>query len=64
MLFLHGFSEFCYSWRQQISEFARDHKAVALDLRGYNDSDRPKARSAYGMDDELIEGVKGAIAIQ
>ena len=61
MLFLHGFPEFWYSWRHQIPEFARDHKVVALDLRGYNESDRPKARSAYAID-ELIEDVKGAIS--
>jgi len=61
MLFLHGFPEFWYSWRHQIPEFARDHKVVALDLRGYNDSDRPQSQSAYCMD-ELVEDVKGMIA--
>lgn len=61
MLLLHGFPEFWYSWRHQIPEFARDHKVVALDLRGYNDSDRPQARSAYHMD-ELVKDIKGAIA--
>ncbi|MEL7507305.1 MAG: alpha/beta hydrolase [Cyanobacteria bacterium J06554_1] len=61
MLLLHGFPEFWYSWRHQIPEFARDHKVVALDLRGYNDSDRPQSRSAYHMD-ELVADVKGAIA--
>lgn len=44
ILFLHGFPEFWYSWRHQIPEFARDYKVVALDLRGYNESDRPQAR--------------------
>ena len=61
MLLLHGFPEFWYSWRHQIPEFARDHKVVALDLRGYNDSDRPQSRSAYHMN-ELVDDVKGAIA--
>ncbi|MEL6232516.1 MAG: alpha/beta fold hydrolase [Cyanobacteria bacterium J06627_3] len=61
MLLLHGFPEFWYSWRHQIPEFARDHTVVALDLRGYNDSDRPQSRSAYHMD-ELVADVKGAIA--
>lgn len=61
MLFLHGFPEFWYSWRHQIPEFARDYKVVALDLRGYNESDRPQARTAYRID-ELVEDVKGAIA--
>ena len=46
MLLLHGFPEFWYSWRHQIPEFARDHKVVALALRGYNESDGPQSRSA------------------
>lgn len=60
MLLLHGFPEFWYSWRHQIPEFASDYKVVAVDLRGYNDSDRPQSRSAYRMD-ELVEDVKGTI---
>ena len=60
MLMLHGFPEFWYSWRHQIPEFAKDFKVVALDLRGYNDSDKPKAQSAYVMD-EFIKDVEGVI---
>jgi pimeloyl-ACP methyl ester carboxylesterase len=60
MLMLHGFPEFWYSWRHQIPEFAKDYKVVAVDLRGYNDSDRPKAKSAYVMD-EFVKDVKGVI---
>lgn len=54
MLMLHGFPEFWYSWRHQISEFFQDYEVVALDLRGYNDSEKPKAVSAYHMS-ELIQ---------
>jgi len=60
MLFLHGFPEFWYSWRKQIPEFARDYKVVALDLRGYNDSDKPTNQAAYVME-EFIKDVKGVI---
>jgi epoxide hydrolase 4 len=60
MLMLHGFPEFWYSWRHQIPEFAKDYKVVALDLRGYNDSDRPKAQSAYVMA-EFIKDIEGVI---
>ncbi len=60
MLMLHGFPEFWYSWRHQIPEFAKDFKVVALDLRGYNDSDKPKEQSAYVMD-QFIKDVEGAI---
>ena len=60
MLMLHGFPEFWYSWRHQIPEFAQDYKVVALDLRGYNDSEKPQDVSAYQMK-ELIADVKGVI---
>jgi pimeloyl-ACP methyl ester carboxylesterase len=60
MIMLHGFPEFWYSWRHQIPEFAKDFKVVALDLRGYNDSDKPKEQSAYVMN-EFIRDVEGVI---
>ena len=60
MLMLHGFPEFWYSWRHQIPEFANDFKVVALDLRGYNDSDKPQDKSAYVMA-EFIKDVEGVI---
>ncbi|BAY19004.1 alpha/beta hydrolase fold protein [Anabaenopsis circularis NIES-21] len=60
MLMLHGFPEFWYSWRHQIPEFAENFQVVALDLRGYNDSEKPKEQSAYVMD-EFIKDVEGVI---
>ena len=60
MLMLHGFPEFWYSWRHQIPEFAKDYKVVALDLRGYNKSDKPQDKSAYRID-ELVKDVEGVI---
>jgi len=60
ILFLHGFPEFWYSWRKQISEFARDHKVVALDLRGYNESDKPMDADAYVMA-EFVQDIQGVI---
>lgn len=60
MVMLHGFPEFWYSWRYQITEFAQDYKVVAPDLRGYNDSEKPKEQSAYAMS-ELVQDVKSLI---
>ena len=60
MLMLHGFPEFWYSWRHQIAEFAQDYHVVAVDLRGYNDSDKPKEIEAYQIS-ELLADVKGVI---
>lgn len=60
MLMLHGFPEFWYSWRHQITEFASDYRTVAPDLRGYNDSDKPQGVAAYSIS-KLIEDVRGVI---
>jgi epoxide hydrolase 4 len=43
IVLLHGFPEFWYSWRFQISFLAEHGYAViAPDLRGYNDTDKPR----------------------
>ena len=47
VLFVHGFPEFWYAWREQLAEFGRDHQAVAVDLRGYNLSSKPEELAAY-----------------
>ena len=47
MLFVHGFPEFWYEWEAQLTEFGRDHFAVAPDLRGFNLSDMPADLAAY-----------------
>ncbi|HEX8998020.1 MAG TPA: alpha/beta hydrolase [Ktedonobacterales bacterium] len=41
VLLLHGFPEFWYSWRANIPALALSHRVVALDMRGYNLSDKP-----------------------
>lgn len=47
ILFLHGFPEFWYAWKDLLSDFGRDHHAVALDMRGYNLSAKPEPVDAY-----------------
>ncbi len=47
MLFVHGFPEFWYAWKEQLAEFSRDHRAVALDTRGYNLSSKPAEVADY-----------------
>ncbi|MBM7811893.1 alpha/beta fold hydrolase [Saccharothrix algeriensis] len=42
VLLLHGFPEFWWSWRHQLVALAEaGYRAVAVDLRGYGDSDKP-----------------------
>jgi pimeloyl-ACP methyl ester carboxylesterase len=49
ILFLHGFPEFWYEWKNQLAEFSKDHLAVAPDMRGYNESDKPNDMEQYRM---------------
>ena len=47
VIFLHGFPEFWYAWRDQLLDFGCDHFAVAPDLRGINRSDKPAQIKSY-----------------
>ncbi|KAK7104834.1 epoxide hydrolase 4-like [Littorina saxatilis] len=49
MLLVHGFPEFWYSWRYQLKEFKDNYRVVAVDLRGYGDSDKPPGISEYAV---------------
>lgn len=57
MLFLHGFPEFWYEWRHQLREFSSDYQAVALDMRGFNLSSKPKDVDQYKME-HLVEDIR------
>ncbi len=42
VLFLHGFPDFWWTWREQLTAFASaGYRAAAMDLRGYGASDKP-----------------------
>jgi epoxide hydrolase 4 len=57
IVFVHGFPEFWYEWKNQLAEFSRDHTAVAPDMRGYNLSSKPSELSAYQMPN-LVEDLR------
>jgi pimeloyl-ACP methyl ester carboxylesterase len=61
ILFLHGFPEFWFAWRNQLSEFGKDHHAVALDMRGFNLSDKPSDVAQYRLD-VLVEDIRAFAA--
>jgi pimeloyl-ACP methyl ester carboxylesterase len=46
----HGFPELWYSWRHQLPALsAAGFRAVAVDMRGYGQSDRPEAIDQYTL---------------
>jgi pimeloyl-ACP methyl ester carboxylesterase len=62
IIFLHGFPECWWSWRHQLALFRSDlgarFTAIAPDLRGYNETDKP----AWGYElDVLVNDVVSLI---
>jgi pimeloyl-ACP methyl ester carboxylesterase len=47
VMFVHGFPEFWYEWKNQLMEFGNDYQAVAPDMRGYNLSSKPAEVEKY-----------------
>jgi pimeloyl-ACP methyl ester carboxylesterase len=60
ILFLHGFPEFWYAWREQLVEFGRDYFAVAPDMRGYNLSSKPAEVERYEIS-QLVGDVRALV---
>ena len=51
VILLHGFPEFWWAWRHQITPLAKQgYRVVALDMRGYNLSEAPEGIPAYRLD--------------
>jgi pimeloyl-ACP methyl ester carboxylesterase len=49
VVMVHGFPDFWYTWRDQMAALSSDYEVVALDLRGYNQSDKPEGVESYAM---------------
>src|SRR5689334_18507186 len=60
ILFLHGFPEFWYEWKNQLTEFGKDYQAIAPDMRGYNLSDKPAQVEEYAIP-LLIEDIRALL---
>jgi pimeloyl-ACP methyl ester carboxylesterase len=60
VLLLHGFPEFWYSWRHQLKALGDRYRVVAVDLRGYNLSDKPARVEDYRTD-LLVDDVTGLV---
>lgn len=51
LILLHGFPEFWWSWRHQITPLAQaGFHVIVPDMRGYNTSDKPQGIEAYRLD--------------
>lgn len=60
VVLLHGFPDYHYSWRSQMPALSKHFQVVALDLRGYNKSDKPKGVENYKME-KLVGDVEAVL---
>ena len=49
VVMIHGFPDYWYSWRHQMSALKDLYQVIAIDQRGYNKSDQPEGIDNYTM---------------
>ena len=59
VVMIHGFPDFWYSWRHQMAGLKDQFRLVAIDQRGYNQSDQPQGVDNYDM--SLLVGDVAAV---
>jgi pimeloyl-ACP methyl ester carboxylesterase len=59
IVMVHGWPDFWYTWRDQMEALSSHYRVVAMDLRGFNLSDKPKGVENYDM--KLLIGDLAAV---
>jgi epoxide hydrolase 4 len=49
IVMIHGFPDYWYTWRNQMEDLSKNYRVAAMDLRGYNLSDKPRGVENYDM---------------
>lgn len=60
MLFVHGFPEFWREWQAQLMHFGRGWHAVAPDMRGINETEKPVDVKDYRVR-HMVEDLRALI---
>jgi epoxide hydrolase 4 len=60
VVMIHGFPDFWYTWRRQMPAVAEKFQVVAIDQRGYNESDQPEGVENYRLD-KLVGDVRAVV---
>ena len=59
IIFVHGFPELWVSYHNQLEYFAsRGHPVLAIDMRGYGLSDKPRGIDRYNMNTYLVNDIR------
>jgi epoxide hydrolase A/B len=67
VILVHGFPELAFSWRHQLPALAdAGFRAIAVDMRGYGQSESPPGVSAYRASELIadLEGVLDALGLE
>jgi pimeloyl-ACP methyl ester carboxylesterase len=59
VVMIHGFPDFWYLWRDYLTALSDDYQVVAIDQRGYNQSDKPEGVDRYKF--EFLVGDVAAV---
>ncbi|PHR91316.1 MAG: epoxide hydrolase [Robiginitomaculum sp.] len=63
LLLIHGWPEIAYSWAHQIEPLAQaGYRVIAMDLRGFGNSDAPTDVHAYGIE-KLVGDIEGLLDV-
>lgn len=60
LVMIHGFPDFWYTWKEQIAALATFYQVVAIDQRGFNESDKPRGVENYALS-RLSDDVEAVI---
>ncbi len=60
LVMIHGFPDYWYTWRKQMPELSKHFQVVAIDQRGFNESDQPVGVEQYSLD-KLVGDVQAVI---
>lgn len=58
IIIVHGLSYFSYDWIEVANALASDREVVAIDMRGFGDSDWPGEYSVQSMSGDLLNVIK------
>ncbi len=60
VVMIHGFPDYWYTWREQMPALSEHFQVVAIDQRGYNESDKPQGVENYTID-KLVADVDAVV---
>ncbi len=63
VVFLHGLPESWYSWHYQLEALSDDHRVIAIDLKGYGQSDKSDGDYSAGQVAEEVLALLDAIGL-